>query len=74
MTDGAESIRQEFIRKSILKNLQYGWKVIEDARWDSKDLRDPKLEKELYDISNRIFDLAAQVADTARRNEENQPL
>ena len=68
MTDEAESIRQEFVRKSILKNLQYGWKVIEDARWDSKDLRDPKLERELYDISDRIFDLAAEVADTARKD------
>lgn len=72
MTDGAESIRQEFIRKSILKNLQYGWKVIEDARWDSKDLRDPKLERELYDISDRIFDLAAEVADTARKDTEGR--
>ena len=72
MTDEAESIRQEFIRKSILKNLQYGWKVIEDARWDSKDLRDPKLERELYDISDRIFDLAAEVADTARKDTEGR--
>ena len=72
MTDEAESIRQEFVRKSILKNLQYGWKVIEDARWDSKDLRDPKLERELYDISDRIFDLAAEVADTARKDMEGR--
>lgn len=72
MTDDAESIRQEFVRKSILKNLQYGWKVIEDARWDSKDLRDPKLERELYDISDRIFDLAAEVADTARKDMEGR--
>ena len=72
MTDDAESIRQEFVRKSILKNLQYGWKVIEDARWDSKDLRDPKLERELYDISDRIFDLAAEVADTARKDTEGR--
>ena len=72
MTDEAESIRQECIRKSILKNLQYGWKVIEDARWDSKDLRDPKLERELYDISDRIFDLAAEVADTARKDTEGR--
>lgn len=72
MTDEAESIRQEFIHKSILKNLQYGWKVIEDARWDSKDLRDPKLERELCDISDRIFDLAAEVADTARKDTEGR--
>lgn len=72
MTDDAESIRQEFVRKSILKNLQYGWKVIEDARWDSKDLRDSKLERELYDISDRIFDLAAEVADTARKDTEGR--
>lgn len=72
MADEAESIRQEFVRKSILKNLQYGWKVIEDARWDSKDLRDPKLERELYDISDRIFDLAAEVADTARKDMEGR--
>lgn len=72
MTDEAEGIRQRFIRKSILKNLQYGWKVIEDARWDSKDLRDPELEKELYDLADRIFDLAAKVADTARKDGEGR--
>ena len=70
MIDETERARAECIRKSILKNLNYGWRVIEDARWDSKDLRDPKLEKELYDISDRIFDLAAEVADAARKERE----